>query len=621
MRPIRTNCWLALWLASVFFSTAGGQETATTEVVNWRAERAELDQEYSNRLEDIANDCNQNDIEQRQVAALRTTVSRDLGRQYIFLPSERSMPIPAEGIAGQCQAKINELNTWQAERILELAKRAAEAEAASTAFQLLNEVLYFNKDHTEVRKILGHRKTDDGWRVAPERIKDRPATRDHDLLNWPVRSYRLVTTPHFEIESNASEERTRYLAEKLERWHSVWRQVFFEYWSNSKTLQRWIDGKSSYRHSKKRFRVVFFADRTSYLQQLGQFVPGVEVSTGYYSPDYRISFFYDSPDEAVEETWRHELTHQLFRETIRTESAFEDEYIWLNEGIAIYTESLADFGEYVTLGGFDSRRAQYARIRMRLEPNSYVAMNELAEIGRSQLQQRSDIARLYGQAAGLTDMLMNDEQGAMQPRLIEFLRMIYTGRKIKNGAFEELIGYSYADLDARYKTYLEVDSELVANHLTLPLMRTELSLAGAELDDAAFAQIGKCHNLNWLDLSGSVISSARIKQLAECKQLGQLFLVECRLERGALSALAQFENLYELDLSGSSIVDQDLEQLADLERLKTLRLITTRISDAGLDAIAELPNLQTVDLSNSKVSDAGLAKLKQKLPKLDAIKN
>jgi Leucine-rich repeat (LRR) protein len=274
----------------------------------------------------------------------------------------------------------------------------------------------------------------------------------------------------------------------------------------------------------------------------------------------------------------------------------------------------------VTLGGFDSRRIQYARIRMRMESTSYVPMNELAGIGRSQLQKRSDITRLYSQAAGLTDMLMNDDQGAMQPKLIEFLKLIYTGRKIKNGAFEKVIGYSYGDLDARYKEHLKVNSDLVAHHLTLPSTRTELSLSGAALDDSAFAEIGKCNNLNWLDLSGSTISDERIKQLAGCKKLAQLFLVECRLDRGALPALSQFENLNELDLSGSSVVDQELDALAALDRLATLRLIATHVSDAGLLAIENLPNLRTLYLSRSQVSDAGIAKLKQKLPNLEVIK-
>ena len=105
-----------------------------------------------------------------------------------------------------------------------------------------------------------------------------------------------------------------------------------------------------------------------------------------------------------------------------------------------------------------------------------------------------------------------------------------------------------------------------------------------------------------------------IKQLAGCKKLAQLFLVECQLEPGSLTALSQFENLNELDLSGSSVVDQELNELAVLNRLATLRLIATHVSDAGLLAIEKLPNLRTLYLSRSQVSDAGIAKLKQKLP-------
>ena len=76
---------------------------------------------------------------------------------------------------GNGKPKSMNLNVWQAERIFALAKRAAAAGAAGrAAFQLLNEVLYFNKDHAEVRKILGHRKTDDGWRVAPGKNQGPP---------------------------------------------------------------------------------------------------------------------------------------------------------------------------------------------------------------------------------------------------------------------------------------------------------------------------------------------------------------------------------------------------------------------------------------------------------------
>jgi hypothetical protein len=394
-------------------SPASAQETESK--TNWRVERAALEPGWAERLQEIAIWAKDSGIPQQVPETAKLYQPRDLGRQTIFLPSESSMPKPPEGPLGQWLVKINEAKQWQASRIFELAKRANSQGAGTAAIQLLYEVLYFDRDHLEVRKILGHRRTDDGWRVSPDQLRVRPASKPHEFCRWPANSYLLVVTPHFEIESNASEEQTRQLAEKLERWHDVWRQVFFEYWSSSKTLGRWIAGNSSYRHSPKRFRVVFFKTRNDYLAQLAPVVRGIEVSTGYYSSDHRVSFFYDDPDSVVEDTWRHELTHQLFRESLNTgKDLFEDQFIWLDEGIATYFESLADFGEYVTLGGFESRRVQYARIRLLLE-GFYVPLAELSAIGREELQQRYDMARLYSQAAGVTDMLINDRSGEMEP--------------------------------------------------------------------------------------------------------------------------------------------------------------------------------------------------------------
>ncbi len=607
---------------SLFPAMASGQDDPQVAATNWRVERDALDREYADRLQEIAAWCRENDIEQQVAETFKLYVPRDLGRQYIFLPSELAMPTPPEGILGQWITRISEVRVWQAERIFELAKKAAAAGAGTAAFQLINEVIFFDRDHAAVRDLLGHRKTEDGWRVASDRIQVRPSSKPNDLLKWPAKSYLLVLTPNFEIESNASEERTRYLAEQLERWHGVWRQVFFEYWSSSDALQRWIDGKSSYRHSRKRFRVIFFKDRSDYVSNLAQMIRGIEASTGYYSADERVSFFYDSQDPSVEETWRHELTHQLFRESIKTnKSPFDEQFIWLDEGISTYFESLTDFDNYVTLGGFEARRMQYARVRLLLE-GFYIPLAELSQIGREQLQQRKDIARLYSQAAGLTDMLMNDQSGNLEPKLAEFLKLLYTGpsRRMKDDTFEQVIGYSYDELDARYKDYLTVNPNAVVKHLTLPLTRTEMSLSGTDLQEAGFDALGQCYNLGWVDLSGNAITADRLLRLVGCRRLSQLFLTECRLAPGCLKALTQFENLEELDLSGSTIVDQQLAELAGNETLKSLRLAATRITDKGLVSLERLPNLRSLDVSRSLVTEQGIARLQAKLPALEITK-
>jgi len=584
----------SLLIAIVLVSTSSvSAQTDPSTTINWRSERAKLDRPFAERLQEIGKWCRDNDLPQQIRETYKLYQPRDLQRQTIFLPTEKSMPNPPGGPLGEWLTKVNEVRVWQGEQILALASRAADAGAAGVAVQLLNEVLHFNRDHAEVRKMLGHRKTDTGWRTAPDRIKVSIADRNHKTCNWPAGSYLKVISPHFEIESNASKEQTIYLAEKLERWNNVWRQVFFDYWGNARIVQSWLEGRSNYRHSRKRFHVIFFKDRQDYIAQLAPLVRGLELSMGYYSNDTQTSYFFDDPDRSVEDTWRHELTHQLFRETISTgDKLFDDGYFWLDEGIATYFESLADFGDHVTLGGFESRRMQYARVRLMLE-GYYVPLKKLSTFGTAELQSDPDLARLYSQLAGLTDMLMNDRNGASEAKLGEFLQLLYKGRKIRDGVFEELLGSSYEELDARYKEYLRVDPKRLARYLSKPLERTELSLVGAKLTTEAFQKLGECHNLLWLDLSQNQISPSDLDLLGNCQQIQQMFLTGCPLEIGALEALQQFRNLAELDLSGSSVSDEQLQELVGMKSLKTLKLTTTRVTDAGIAKLKRnLPGLE-----------------------------
>lgn len=589
----------------------------TYDGTNWRAYRTSLEQQFGVELQDIANWCRANGIPHQVEQTFKIHVNRDLGRQYISLPDERSMPKLPENVPDILKewfGKVNQAKLNHANRIFELAKQAAAQDRGAVAFQYLNDVIYYNRDHAAVRKMLGHRKTENGWKVASDSVRVRPTKKDHDIVSWSGGQYIQVLTPHFEIESNASEEKTRYLAEKLERWHDVWRQVFFEYWSSPAAVKNWIAGKSSLHMSKKRFRVVFCKDRAEYLRQLTPLVRGVEVSTGYYSADQHTSFFYDG-DEKVQDTWRHELTHQLFRESGGAKGVnLEKQFIWLDEGIATYFESLNDFGGYVTLGGFDASRLQYARIRRVLE-NFYIPMKELSKIGRSDLQKRPDMVRLYSQAAGLTDMLMNDQSGAYEERLGDFMKLVYKGR-LKPGTFEKVIGKSFEELDQRYQEYLIVDSNLVERRIDKPEKLTELSVPGANLRTLAYEAIGECKNLTWLDLSKNGVSLAQFTELRECQKIDQLILTECRFQSDSLRGLEFFPSLNDVDLSGSSVQDMQLASFRNLGALRSLRLTATSITDNGLMQLSAVPKLQELDVSRTRVTDAGIANLRSVRPGL-----
>jgi hypothetical protein len=272
----------------------------------------------------------------------------------------------------------------------------------------------------------------------------------------------------------------------------------------------------------------------------------------------------------------------------------------------------------VTLGGFDTRRIQFARVRLLFE-NPFLPLEQLAAIGRTNLQRRPDMARIYSQSAGLVDLLMNGENGRLQQPLIQFLKLIYRGR-VKPGAFEKIIGNSFDELDEKFVTHLSVSSDVVEKHLIRPRSRTELSLPAAKLSPAAFDAIGQCVNLEWLDISKNEIRSADLARLKSCNQINQLFLNGCRFEENTLRELLLFGKLDELDLSGSSVRDSQLATFKNLRNLKSLSLSATGVTDKALIHLADVKSLRTLDVTQTEVTNQGIENLKASNPNLQVTK-
>ena len=611
----RLSITVLLFLFLLSSSVAVAQKSDAP--VDWRAKRKALDLRFADELQDVALWCRSEGIPQQVAQTYALYKPRDLNRQYIFLPSEKGMPAPRKGKLGEWLVKISDVKKEHAEKIFTLAEEAADTNADAIAFQFLHEVIYYDRDHEKTRKILGHKKVKDGWRVNTDKIKLKQPKKAHETLKWPGGTYFTVNTPHFTINSTATEEETRFLADQLELWHDVWRQVFFEYWSTAK-LSRWIDGKGSFREPKQRYQVAFFKDHKQYVSTLENWVKGVENSAGYYNRDLKLSFFPAGKDETTRDTWRHELTHQLFRESIRArENPFAEKHLWLDEGIAMYFESLIDQGGYVTLGGFDTRRLQYARVR-KLREGFFIPLQQLASMPQSEFQQRSDIAALYSQSAGMTHMLMNDKHGMTQTKVTEFMKAMHK-QNVKAGAFEDLMDKSYPQMDLEYLKYLEVTSKEVVNYLSNPELRTELALPGADLTEEAFSKIAECRNLKWLDVTGSKVTAKSLAMLSQCDKLRQLFLTSCPIEPTGYRYLSEFESLEEVDFSGSSLSDRELTQIITKLPLKVIRLSRTRITNAGVASLASMKTLETLDLSRTDISAQTQAMLRSAIPDLDII--
>lgn len=584
---------------------------------DWRAKRKVLDRDLADELQDIASWCRGSGIGQQVSQTFTIYQNRDLRRQYIYLPTKKKMPKSREGKLGEWLERVTTTKVEHAAKIFELAKKAADEGANAIAFQFLHEVIYFDRDHAEARAILGHKDKGDSWQINTDRLKVKKKRPAHDLLKWKAGSYITVVTPHFTIDSTAGEKETIFLAESLEQWHDVWRQVFFEFWTNT-SVKRWIEKKGSFKEPKKRYNIVFFKDHQQYVKSLSQWVKGVEGSTGYYNQDLQLSFFSAGDDPQNIDTWKHELAHQLFRETSRARKApFKEQHLWLDEGIAMYFESLTDMNGYVTLGGFDARRLQYSRVR-KLREGFFVPSRELANMSQEQFQARKDISSIYSQSAGMAHMLMNDERGMLQPRVNEFMKVIHK-RKVKPDSFEKLIGKDMSQLDLQYLKFLETSDNEVSDYMLRPELRTEMALPNADLKVSGFESIGQCKRLRWLDVTGSDISPAAIDALKGCVRLKQIFLTRCAIAPSAYAEMNKLPVLEELDLTASSVTDGDLATLARATKLKVLRLAATRVTDAAMPVLAQIRSLEMLDLSKTRVSANAITSLKRARPNINIV--
>ena len=290
------------------------------------------------------------------------------------------------------------------------------------------------------------------------------------------------------------------------------------------------------------------------------------MSEGYYSPGDRTAYYFVSDDD-VSATWFHEGTHQLFFET--SDSAPQiglARNFWAVEAPALYMESLTPHAGYYTVGGFDAERLQFARFRV-LSEDFYLPLEELAGLGRDDLQQHPEIRRLYSQAAGLAHFLMEVDGGRYRPAFLHFLAAVHQGRD-REATLAALTDTAYPDLDRRYRDFLNVtDADLA--HSRPPGRIAMLSLGGTAVTDAGLAHLERYPNLTWLNLAGT------------------------------------------------RITDAGLRHVAPLEDLETLYLTGTKVTDVGLGTLSGLQKLTLLDLGGTSTTDAARKRLRQALPKLE----
>ncbi len=589
IRLVVIGCSLAAVGSGWSQSADGQRESNESRSITRRFE----DQQFQKRLLGLSDQSRADGLIKESERALADIIQRDPSRYYLFLSNKTQ---DGQANLSEFDPQWNEqwtgLRREYAQQLYDLAIKAQANDQADEAYQWLHEVLFWDSEHKEARTVLGHRVVDGVWQAQLEKLRVREAPKAHPILKWPAKSYRLVTTENFEIFSQADEATTVRLAESLQRWHEAWRQMFFEYWCTSAQLGDWIKGTQRARGSTKKYRVTFFANRDRYVEDLEPLVPGVGISSGYYDDRLKMAFYYDSAEGGIGETWCHELVHQLFQEAPGTkERPFDKGFLWMCEGLAMYMESLRDYGDFVTIGGWDATRLQYARLRG-IHDGKYLPIADLSRLTLSEFQRSPDIKELYSQAAGMVHYLMKPETQSVRQSLIRSLRPMYAGR-LKFEQFEKVMSMSAVEFDRAYHEWLRPAASSIEQFMIQPRNLQGLSLPMVVFRETTMAALGKCTELEWLDLTEAVFEGGQLSYLQSCRRLETLYLTRCHLQDDTLSWVAQFVGLRELDLSGTNISDDHLPALATLKSLEVLNLTGSKVTPAGVQRLqASLPNLR-----------------------------
>ncbi len=141
---------------------------------------------------------------------------------------------------------------------------------------------------------------------------------------------------------------------------------------------------------------------------------------------------------------------------------------------------------------------------------------------------------------------------------------------------------------------------------------SSLDLSGMKVTEAGLRVLAPLQNLTRLSLSHSSVTDASLKELAPLRNLTHIDLGRTEVTGAGLKDLACLTNLTTLGLHGSTVTDDGLKGVAHLRSLNTLILRgywECNVTDAGLKELAPLINLTTLDLHRAKVTDAGLKHL------------
>ncbi len=519
-------------------------------------------------------------------------------QNILFLPAELFIAKEKGTTHEKWTGYINTARVKYAATLFAQARNLAATGDEATAFRLLWQVLHEDPSHTEAKRILGTLAT-----TAAIRPRPRKGTSSQTDFGWPAGSYSRVQTPHFLLTTRAGTEESLTLATSMEEFYALWRQMFYPLWAPPGVLKKRFEGQNTPWEKSSEFAVTLLRDRNDYLEVLQLAEKNAAVSVGYYAPQLKKSFFY--PEENLQATFFHELTHQLLAEATNIQAnldAGKQGGVWLIEGIAMYMESLVNRGNYWTVGGIDASRLQTARYRA-LRDGFWIDWKIFTEGQTEAWKEDPQIARLYTHAIGLTHLFMDHLPNPnARETLFRAIVSTYQNEPRFNEMFD-LLGGNNAAAHLAYQDGLRLNDLDVEALCTTEQACPSLVLAASELARETWQRLAAlAPQLEWLDLSFSNAKSPDLTWLSNANELQRLSVEGTYVDGEILSIIKSLRQLVELDLSGCAIDDRALEQISQHPNLETLWLTKTKISEASLETLNTLPKLKACDVGDTAIS-------------------
>ncbi|QDU31495.1 Leucine Rich repeats (2 copies) [Anatilimnocola aggregata] len=565
----------------------------------------------------LAEKCDSLKVPEQAAITREWQVPRTAGRQTLFVPTVADLHQPAKAapdLVSKWYGKFRELRAEQATSLFAIAGEFLKAGDAARCYQLLHEVLRENPDHETARRALGYARAKDkkDWSPYVPAPQSTAARTDHPKTGWQAGKYWRIETPHWRVVTNHSATEGIALAKKLEDFHLLWRQMFFDYWCTAADLQAALATGARLPEPKQPMNVYLFRRREEYVTFLQPGRPNIGITQGLYADDQQTAVFY-AGDDTIHATWYHEAAHQLFQQWHDSPAGVGEKHnFWIVEGAALYVESLANQGSYWTVGGWQADRVQFARYRA-LANDFNLPLQQLVALNRGQVQANPEIRQLYAQFAAVSHFLFDHQDPAFRQAGCALLREVYR-HEDKLTSLAALTGTSLSELDQAYLKSLQVTDEDLLHTPGLARLRN-LSLGRTQVTDRGLAALAECRELRWLDLTQLPITDNGFSELKQATKLEQLFLEGTKISAASLPGISQLSMIEELDLSNLTLSDDSLAPLGKLRKLKVLYLTGTPIGDPAIAHLKTLSGLETLDVSRTKLTPAGFNRLQATLPK------